>query len=960
MSHVRRPLAALLLSLALPARADEASVGVQRPSARWLTAETAHVVLHYPEAFGEFGRHLAARLEPVHEALAATIGYRRKDEQDRIAVLVVDPFSASNGMAFPLLSHPYVVVWATPPDSDSQLGSIRDWGETLLAHELGHVLHLTRPRNRQSKILRALLPVGPLALAPRWATEGYATALEGWLTGSGRPSSVWRAALLRTWAAEGRLPSYAGMSATGGWIGGSYAYLVGSAFLEWLEAREGKGSLTALWRSATRRSGISFAAAFEKTFGRPAPELYARFTAEITANALEEEKAVGKEGEVEGEAWQRFAGATRAPHVSPDGKRLLLERRAPKKPAELLVFTVETSAEEKEVQTRRDEREKKRLEDPEEPRDKPVVPAPRKPWRRLPPFDGASPADPRFFPDGRRVLFSRKAADPFGVFHDDLWIWEPETGTVTRVTRFQDVRFADPFPSGERAAAVRRRFGKTSLVTVNLVSGETRPLGVSGLPEAPFDIWDAPRVSPDGARLAALRHHEGAWQLVLVELSSGEAQVLDTGTAHAAGAPSWTASGRSVLVATDRDGTWNLEEIPIARAMPPRRLTRVFGAVLDPAPTPDGSAVFFVSLTPNGFDLRRLALESVPAGGLSAHVLEHPKVRPQVFQAAAQPPEKAYETLHTLRWGFNSPARFLPSGSEAGLLAGGGDAVGRLEGSVGGGWGWKGGTSGGAAAIRARDFSFADVLARGFALVERPGSQAREPRPERDRDRFGVEVFLERKRLVDHGVTVLAGGLLLERTNPKPGDGFSRWFGHLEGEARYGRRGETWGGSAAVTLSGAAGRSGPSGWELFRAGFELAARTPAGRLSALAEEGRISGTPSRFDLFTVGSALGTFSPEGDRLFLSAAPALPAAVSAGDRLEARRVEWAPAGSLVLHASTQRASGSWIRVAGADVRIAVEDFPLQLGGRMEVLLGISRVFDAPLENRYVGYFSLGIRP
>ena len=150
------------------------------------------------------------------------------------------------------------------------------------------------------------------------------------------------------------------------------------------------------------------------------------------------------------------------------------------------------------------------------------------------------------------------------------------------------------------------------------------------------------------------------------------------------------------------------------------------------------------------------------------------------------------------------------------------------------------------------------------------------------------------------------------------------------------------------------------GWELLRAGFELAARTPAGRLSAFAEEGRTFGTPSRFDLFTVGSALGTFSPEGDRLFLSAAPALPAALSAGDSLEARRVEWAPAGPLVLHGSAQRTSGSWIRVAGVDLRIALENFPLQLGGRMELLLGISRVLDAPLENRNVGYFSLRIRP
>jgi hypothetical protein len=389
-------------------------------------------------------------------------------------------------------------------------------------------------------------------------------------------------------------------------------------------------------------------------------------------------------------------------------------------------------------------------------------------------------------------------------------------------------------------------------------------------------------------------------------------------------------------------------------------LTRAFGAVLDPAPTPDGSSLFFVSLTPNGFDQRSLALPSVPVAGLSPHDFQRPKGGSPAFAPGPQPPERAYESLRTLTWGFNSPARFLPSGSEVGLLAGGGDVVGRLEGTIGGSYGWRGGTSGGAAAVRGRGLSIADVIARGYGLSERPGSQTREPRPERDRDRFGVEALLERRRLTDHGATTLGGGLLLERTDPKTGAGFSRWFGHVDGVARYGRRAEKWGASAEVTFSGAAGRSGSSGWDLGRAGLELAVRTPAGRFSASAEEGWIGGTPSRFDLFTLGSAVGPFAPEADRLFLSEAPALPAAVEAGDRLEVRRAEWSPFGPIVLHASTQRTSGSWIRVAGVDLRVAIGDFPLKLGGRLEILVGVSRIFDAPLKNTNVGYFSLGVRP
>ena len=39
--------------------------------------------------------------------------------------------------------------------------------------------------------------------------EGYATVVEGRLTGSGRPHGDMRASILRRWAQGGKLPSYA-------------------------------------------------------------------------------------------------------------------------------------------------------------------------------------------------------------------------------------------------------------------------------------------------------------------------------------------------------------------------------------------------------------------------------------------------------------------------------------------------------------------------------------------------------------------------------------------------------------------------------------------------------------------------------------------------------------------------------------------------------------------------------
>src|SRR4030095_245992 len=97
-------------------------------------------------------------------------------------------------------------------------------------------------RNPRERRFRRLLPlrIGPLASrTPRWAVEGYATYVEGRLTGSGRPHGAARAAYLRQWALEGKLPTYAQLSSGGDFAAGSMAYLARSAFPAWVRVGGG-------------------------------------------------------------------------------------------------------------------------------------------------------------------------------------------------------------------------------------------------------------------------------------------------------------------------------------------------------------------------------------------------------------------------------------------------------------------------------------------------------------------------------------------------------------------------------------------------------------------------------------------------------------------------------------------------------------------------------------------------
>ena len=242
------------------------------------------------------------------------------------------------------------------------------------------------------------------------------------------------------------------------------AYLAGSAYLEWLEAREGEGSLQKLWKRMASRRGGSFGTAFRGVFGRSPADLYNRFRAEVTASAIEEEKRLEAAGLSEGELWQRLEGGTVSPQVSPDGSRILARRDPTRAESYLAVWTTEETEEERGAGQRRKERERKLLEDVNEVPEKAVVPPPREPKWRLPRANGFSAQNPRWMPDGKRILFGRRAPDAQGVLRWDLYLWEPETGGVSRVTREADIVGADPAPDGKWAAGVRSRYGITDLV----------------------------------------------------------------------------------------------------------------------------------------------------------------------------------------------------------------------------------------------------------------------------------------------------------------------------------------------------------------------------------------------------------------------------------------------------------------------------------------------------------------
>jgi len=597
--------AASLFSFAILACAP---INAQAPSEDWRTITTPHFRIHYPAQYERWARRAASHIESVREVVVREVGFAPKQTTD---VLIANPIAESNGVTLPFLDHPRIVLFTDAPRPESQIGEFGEWIDLLMTHEMTHLVHLLRPsRNPLQRYLSRFIELNPITLsAPRWVLEGYATVEEGRITGWGRPNSSLRAAVLRKWALSGRLPAYGQLNADRSFAGGAMAYITGSAFLEWLQQRSGEESLRKLWSRMTARQRRSFAQSFEGVFGESPERLYGRFTAELTARAIAEERATQTR---EGELWQETTRSTGDPVVSPDGKKLALVERNARGEAKLVIVSTGPNPEEEKYKARI---EKMLKRDPQDVAPVRTKPFPRKPLHTLTPIDGGDIESPRWTRDGKSILYTHKQPDRDGFLHHDLFLWTPESRRNRRVTHLADVEDADPLPDGRTAIAVRNHNGLSQLIIVNIYDGAIRPYSEPSLDR----VYSHPRAAADG-RIAFAEHDASGWHV---------------GPARGAFSPEWSgdklyasvASGGFVDIARIDDGVTDV--------------TRSLGAAIQPAPSPDGS-LYFMSLERDGFVVRHLS-DIAP---LSPRQTEAPKRSGIAFQTETPPPARPYGFGH--------------------------------------------------------------------------------------------------------------------------------------------------------------------------------------------------------------------------------------------------------------------------------------------------------------------------
>ena len=936
---------------------------VERAAQPWRTVETEHFVFHFPEPLTDWAMPVVARFEPVRNAVAAMVGSVPKQ---RVTVVMDDPITMANGLAIADLNEPIMLFLATPPDPRSEIGDFRDWGELLSVHEFTHVAHMTRPsRNRTRQLLgRLFTGSGPISTkTPNWVKEGYATYVEGKLTGSGRPHGAWRAAILRQWALEGKLPAYVRLNDTKTFQAGSFAYLAGSAYLEWLVAQRGDSSLVHLWRRLSARENRSFAAAFKGVFGDVPEDLYGRFQVELTARALQAERALKAAGLANGETVQELEWHTGDPALSRDGARMAIVLRSRTAPARVVVWnTVEPPADSVRAAARL---QRLLARDPDDVAPVAAEPFPKKPIAVLYPASGDRAYDaPRFFADGKRLLLIRPEANADGSVRPDLFTWNYEDDELRRVTHGAAIVAADPAPDGTFAIAVRCLWGRCDVVRVDLVSGQ-----VATIVEAAPDVaYYRPRISPDGRWFVAAGQRAGLWRTELRSSAGGSPRIVGPDDGVERYDAAFTPDGSAVVLVSEAGGIPNIERVTLAsNAVVP--LTRVTGAAVAPEVAVDG-AVYFLRLHSKGLTLARVVGPANVGMAVPADSTLGPAISPPLAGGVALRPvpvpaargyglgNRQFRWLPMLGWGRGGPS--------AGVNVLNTDPVGRLslllQGQVG-----KAEWSGGSVRAALRRYVPVTVEADVFSVTQDllQNSAAPFSLPELDATfQGGWLAFSVERNTAGWSAGARAGGSIARLATDLDAHARRRL---THGEAVLQKRATAGGAletSTGLRLHAALGTTDGAQWRRGVATLSFAARRRADpRLGAAVQgtRGIVRGDRVLFEEFLVG---GDGTQMFDAAMLSqrrAMPALPAGVLGGRRLTEvkARLTGAALTPYFWAAQTEHVA-HWLRVIGVEQELSLPPIPFARLAGTHTIVGIGYALDEKPHRQVRFYASTTFRP
>lgn len=850
----------------------------------WQTIHTDHFHVHFSPEVEAWTMQLIPKLESIHSAVVQMVGYYHIN--DYVDVFIVDPMGIANGMAIPVKTRPRIILWPDAPVDPLMLGGLETWHEIVMVHEYTHAVHLSRNSNSlPAKIISAILPIKAMSLKlPMWVTEGYAVLIESELTGYGRTQSSLRSMLLTQLAIEGKLPPYASLNGGDFLLGGRYPYLVGSAFLEWLRDRHGDPDcLQHLWKRVSARQARKFDEAFLGVFQDSPEDLYDRFRAELTAEAMRFETELSRVGVVEGDQWQSIEGLTGQPAISPDGESMaVMITRWGEKPCLHVWSTIETAEKQPDPA----------LKDPDDVPALSHEPDKRKELYTLKYRHGIRPSAPRWMPDGESLIFHALRQRPIGDYRSDIYRWWPESDGLERITTGASLSWCDPCPDGIHAICLYKEYGLSGIMKLNLETGAVTALVEPALQP----VWQSPRVSPDGSAVVVIGRENHRSELFTFNLTNPVPTSIHYSEREVVLSPAWSKDSDEIFFCSDANGVMNVTALRI-HSGETRYLSRSLAGLISLETASAQKMLYLVKPHSKGMDIYTISSDASLAETNFQHDFDRvqPPVSvdlPQEFSVYDHSDKSAYKPAEHLEYGWLLSGNTLPwqHSIEAGFWTG--DILGRLRFLAIGGYGFDGGPTGGSLGLQYQGLPVASRL-KLFYVERDPSDQTKRPdlvSGEVDWSTTGGEVDLFWDRHLTNGSFGCNGGLAAGRVDrDDSAESFDRYIGGVELQLNgYGNVSKfAFGG--ACTMSGITGLTDDDSWFQYQCSAVLFAGWANSQIRCEYRYGETSGDHSVFDSFRSTGYDSSIEPHWFNRNRINTPWLPDSSLQGDNYEQLTVE-----------------------------------------------------------------------
>jgi len=614
------PVLLLLSFLLISAHSATAvAAGLFDPQLKWRTIETEHFYVHYHEGLRPEAVDFAREAELAHAILTKRMEHVPRA---RVHLVVADTSDYSNGAArvFP---YPQILVFTTPPTSESSPDYYDKWSRTLLVHEYAHLVVMDMTRG-VPKALRHIMgySIAMNAFVPGWWREGVSVYYETETTTAGRARSPYIDMALRSAVLESKFPSLdrAGDGLLD-WPAGEAPYIFGGAFCSYLAEKYGEEKLVDfLHRYSGQIIPFRMDNAARETFGGNFSGLWSEWRSSLEEKYLRQKHEIESVGIRKGKRLTKRGYIIGKPVWSASPSKIVFYEYSPHSGGSISSVNPDGSNEKKLVSA-----------------------------------DTAGGMS--FDPTGDRIAYaglvpySGKPSRRF-YFYNDIYTYSLGDGETKRITEGE--RAGDPtwHPDGEHIAYVSRKGGRTVLATVNVETGEKSEI----YRPAPEANVDDPAYSPDGSRIAFSAHHDGQNRDIFV-LNTGDGSTRRI-TYHPARdfQPAWSGDGRYLAFVSERTGVANI----FAYDLESRRLyqvTNVLGGAFEPAVGPKSEWLAYSGYSSEGFDLWVIPFE--PAQWRQVErAQETPEDTPPVRPA---PEVEISEEKNYSPWKTLPPRYLLPS-----------------------------------------------------------------------------------------------------------------------------------------------------------------------------------------------------------------------------------------------------------------------------------------------------------